>query len=458
MSMRFRLIGLVCFVLLVSLGLGSAIAYSTARRSVRHEMGAALGVGRQTVETAIVRLQQADDPRHDLDGLVASFEGNRHLRVHLNGEASITAAPTIERSVFGHVPGWFVGLIGVSPRAERIAVAIGTRNYGIISIETDPYNEIVEVWNEFTDSLITPAVFCGLTILLIYAFIGRILEPLDRLARALEDVGGGRYRTRISGRLPPELAGLCDSFNRMAAQLGQSDAENRLLNEQLLTLQEQERADLARDLHDEVTPFLFAINVDTATASRLITQHRPTEALDNILSIAEASRQAQQRVRRILGRLRPIAFEELELSEAIENIVGFWRRRRREVRFLVRIAAECEKLPELTGMTVCRIVQEALSNAVRHADPQVIAIAIDRSCGGRHNGGEIVVEIADDGRGIEELNRAGYGLIGISERVKIMGGRLTLSNREGGGFVVSAALPWPPTTDRRLSPVAEAEL
>jgi two-component system, NarL family, sensor histidine kinase UhpB len=458
MSMRFRLIGLVCVVLLVSLALGSAIAYSTARRSVRHEMGAALVVGRQTVETAIARLQQADNPGRDLDKLVASFAGNRHLRVHLNREASISAAPALERSVFGHVPGWFVGLIGVSPRAERIPVTIGIRDYGIISIETDPYNETVEVWNEFTNSLITPAVFCGLTIMLIYVFIGRILAPLDRLAGALEDVGDGRYRTRVSGRLPPELTSLCDSFNRMAARLQQSDAENRLLNEQLLSLQEEERADFARDLHDEVSPFLFAINVDAATASRLIAQHRPTESLDNIQSIAEASRQAQDRVRRILGRLRPIALEELELSEAIENIVGFWRRRRREIRFLVRISPECENLPDLAGMTVCRIVQEALSNAVRHADPQVIAIAIDGHCGSRHDGGAITVEITDDGRGMEEPNRVGYGLLGIGERVNAMGGRLTLSNPPGGGFVVSAVLSCPPTTDRQLSPVAEATL
>src|SRR6516165_3988402 len=80
MSLRFRLIGLVCLVLLISLALGAAIAYSNASRSVRTEMRAALLVGRQTIENTVERLQTARDPLRDLDDLVASFNGNRHHR------------------------------------------------------------------------------------------------------------------------------------------------------------------------------------------------------------------------------------------------------------------------------------------------------------------------------------------------------------------------------------------
>src|SRR5215472_16152301 len=224
MSLRFRLISLVCIVLLISLALGGAIAYSNASRSVRIEMRAALLVGRQTIENAFERLQSSRDPLRDLDDLVASFKGNRHLRVRLSGEAVAVAAPVVEKAAFGGVPGWFVRGIGVAPETAQIPVVLGGREYGIIVIETDPYNETREVWNEFTESLVTPAVFCGLTILLIYGFIGRILQPLNLLAEALEEIGGGRYRTRVRGRLPPELARLRDSFNRMAVRLAKADA------------------------------------------------------------------------------------------------------------------------------------------------------------------------------------------------------------------------------------------
>jgi two-component system sensor histidine kinase UhpB len=109
---------------------------------------------------------------------------------------------------------------------------------------------------------------------MIYVFIGRMLRPLDRLTRALEEVGDGRFRTRFGGRLPPELARLRDSFNRMAARLADADADNRRLNAQLLTSREEERSELARDLHDEVGPYLFAIGADAALAARRLREDR----------------------------------------------------------------------------------------------------------------------------------------------------------------------------------------
>src|SRR5438270_522131 len=95
MSLRFRLVGLVCLVLLISLALAGMTAYSNASRSVRIEMRAAFLVGRQTIESARDRLQNAREPSRDLDDLVASFQGNRHLRVRHAGETPAFAAPSI---------------------------------------------------------------------------------------------------------------------------------------------------------------------------------------------------------------------------------------------------------------------------------------------------------------------------------------------------------------------------
>jgi len=125
MSLRFRLIGLVCLVLLISLALGAAIAYSNASRSVRTEMRAALLVGRQTIENAVERLQSARDPLRDLDYLVASFNGNRHLRVRLSGEAAAAATPAPEKAALGGVPAWFVRVIGVAPQRVQVPAVVG---------------------------------------------------------------------------------------------------------------------------------------------------------------------------------------------------------------------------------------------------------------------------------------------------------------------------------------------
>jgi two-component system sensor histidine kinase UhpB len=457
MSLRFRLIALVWVVLPISLAFGGLAAWVNASRSVRVEILAARQGARQTIETAVERLQTAPDPARYRDELVASFSGNRHLNVWLVGATVGSSAPAVERSPRGGVPPWLVRLIGVEPMTDRVPVVVGDYAYGTIAIETDPSNEILEVWNEFAESLVTPVVFSGLLILLIYVFIGRALRPLGHLAAAMEDVGEGRYRTRIDGKLTPELARLRDSFNRMAARLAEADATNRRLNEQLLTLQDQERSELARDLHDEVSPFLFAINIDASAAARQLEEGRAAEAEGHIQSIADAVRHMQRQVRQMLGRLRPIGLAEFGLREALENLVAFWRRRRPDLRYQMEICADCEDLGELVGTTVCRVVQEALSNAVRHAEAALVTISIDRRHDALEDHDEIRVVIADDGRGIREPNRLGYGLIGVGERVSAVGGRLTFSNRSEKGFQVTATLPCASPQSPLTSPLAVAE-
>ncbi len=227
----------------------------------------------------------------------------------------------------------------------------------------------------------------------------------------------------------------------MVARLAEADADNRRLNEQLLTLQEQERGDLARDLHDEVSPFLFAVNTDAASASRLLAEGRNAEADEHIRSIADAVSHIQQQVRRMLGRLRPVGLDDLGLAAAIENLVAFWRRRRPQIRYRVQVSTECENLSDMIATTICRVVQEALANAVRHAEAETVAIAVELRRDTPDGRSEISVRITDDGRGMGEETRIGYGLTGLGERIAALGGRLTFSNRPGRGFAVLAVLP-----------------
>ncbi len=438
MSLRLRLIALVAVALLLSLVLGGAVILLNASESVRTELRSALVVGRQTVENAAREIDGSPAPHRDLEDLVASFRGNRHLRVLVTGAAvPAKAQPVGTRSA----PRWFVRLIGVAPDTDRVPLTIGGRPFGAVVITTDPRNEILEVWDELNGCLIVLGLFGCQTIPLIYLSIGRALRPLARLTAAMERVGQGDYRIHINERLTPELRRLRDSFNQMAARLAATDCTNRRLNEQLLTLQEEERSDIARDLHDEVGPFLFAINVDAANMSRLFRERRIAELPDHIQSIADAARHLQQQVRSMLGRLRPVGPAELCLTEAMCSLVEFWRRRYPEIDYQVCVSPHCENLGSHADTTVYRIVQECLSNAVRHGKPRHVVISIEHAHRRDDPGGEVIVEVEDDGKGMHETPGMGYGLIGMEERVRIMGGRLTFANRPGGGFAVRAALP-----------------
>ncbi|HWB47550.1 MAG TPA: sensor histidine kinase [Stellaceae bacterium] len=439
MSLRWRLIGLVAIALVLSLALAAAMACFNASRSVGIEMRAALLVGVHTVENAVLRLQTSQDPQRDLDNLVALFRGNRHLRVSLTGQAGVVAAPDTEQSPFGNVPRWFVRMVGVPSETVRVPVAVPGRPDAAVLLETDPRNETRDTWNDFNNTLIVLTLFSSSTILLIYLFIGRGLRPLYRLAAALEQVGRGNYATRIGGRLTPELSRLHDSFNRMAGRLAEADADNRRLNEQLLTVQEQERGDIARDLHDEVGPYLFAINIDTAAASRLIEERRAKQAAAHLRLIAEAVGHMQHEIRAIVRRLHPVGLAEFGLRDAVGDLIRFWDRRHPGVAFQLTIAPECTGLGEATETTLYRIVQECLSNAVRHGPPTRIDIDIRRTA--TEGGARIAVDITDDGPGMPDEPAPGFGLRGMAERVRALGGTLTLRNRPAGGLAVSATLP-----------------
>lgn len=438
MSLRLRLIGLVTIALVISLLLGGAIACYNASGSVGIEMRSALLVGRRAVENAVGGIQASPEPQRDLERLIALFGGNRHIRVSVAGDPAVASLPAVETSPFGDAPGWFVRLIGVPSMTERVPITRDAQPYATVVLEADPHNETLDVWNDFNNTVIVLLSFSGLTILLIYLFIGRALRPLYRLGAALEQIGRGNYATRIGGRLPPELSELHEKFNRMAGRLAGADADNRRLNEQLLTVQEQERGDIARDLHDEVGPYLFAIKIDAATVSRLLREGRTAEAPEHLQLITEAVEHMQRELHSAVHRLQPVGLAEFGLSDAINNMIQFWRRRHPDVDFRVTVAAGCEGFGELIDATIYRVVQECLSNALRHGRPTSVGVRIERTAARD----QIVLEIADNGSGMSDAPNPGFGLRGMAERVRAMGGRLALGNGPAGGLTVTATLPY----------------
>jgi two-component system sensor histidine kinase UhpB len=431
MSLRVRLIAYVAAVLLASLALGAGLTWWTARISVVTEMDAALAVAERTVESALATLSQANDPGRELDRLIAAFDGDRHVRATLidmegGGRSSTMAGVPGEGA-----PAWFVNGIGVGPVTRRIAVPSANR---AILLETDPRNEVHEIWNSSRGAMLVMAVFCALTGVLIYVSLGRALRSLADLSGALGRVGAGRYDDRLSEDGPAELASLARAFNRMAGELGAVHAQNRQLHEQLLTLQEAERAELARDLHDEVGPFLFAVGIDAAGIERAAKQGKGQDIPVLVQSIREAIAHMQRHVRAIMGRLRPVGLEDFGLAQAIENLIDFWRRRHPEIAFAV-VLDIADGYGDVLDATIYRVVQEALSNALRHGHPTRIEVTIKSEPGG------LIVSVADDGEGAGDVLSPGFGLTGMRERVAATGGMLELAARPEGGMLVTARIP-----------------
>ena len=430
MSLRTRLVLWLGCVLAVTLGLGCALAGWHAVASVRAEMQSALETGQQAVANSIEEITGSPAAPSELRHLVATFDGNRHVRASYIDSQGLVIARSIIQPPARSIPEWFRHAIG-----PTLAPVVLPAPSGVVTLVADSTNEVGEVWDQANDAVRTLAVFFALTVLLLYWTVGRALSPLARLSTAFGQIGAGDYTTRLDRTGPPELARLAIGFNRMAEQLGRAETQNRRLGEQLLTLQEEERADLARDLHDEIGPFLFAAGIDVASIPALLSDDRPSEAIERANAAWDSIAHVQGHIRSMLGRLRPLTFGVVSLPDAIINIVTFWRDRHPGVTFTLDIAAEDDAPDEAVRATACRVVQESVFNAVRHGDPARIAIRVSRE------GGNLIVCVEDDGTGPGEAGVSpGFGLIGMRERVQAQAGTLVIA-AGNPGLTVTARLP-----------------
>ncbi len=144
----------------------------------------------------------------------------------------------------------------------------------------------------------------------------------------------------------------------------------------------------------------------------------------------------QARVRDILGRLRPTRVVELGLEPAIQDLVGFWRGRQPEIVFALAIKVDEERLPLEVREAAYRVVQEGLSNAVRHGRPSQIRVSL-----ADQGEGELLVQVRDNGSAEPAGARQapGFGITGMRERVALAGGALDIER--GEGWSVVARLP-----------------
>jgi signal transduction histidine kinase len=198
----------------------------------------------------------------------------------------------------------------------------------------------------------------------------------------------------------------------------------------------EERARIARELHDVVAHAISVI-VLQARGGRRMLDADPAETLAALDTIERAGEQALGEMRRLLGMLREVdhqpAFDPQPGLARLADLAAELARTGLPVE--VAIEGEPVELPPGIDVSAYRIVQEALTNALKHAGPASALVTL------RYSRDELEIEVADDGAGTGSGGGSGHGLEGIRERVGVYGGQLDAGRRLDGGFVVHARLP-----------------
>lgn len=228
--------------------------------------------------------------------------------------------------------------------------------------------------------------------------------------------------------------------NRFALELKKSHEELRLLVNRHQISIEEERMNIARDLHDELGQVLTALKIDIAMLrKRLITGKNLSEQMinDEFASISKTVDKIATSAKQISSGLRPEALDDLGIFEAIQwQVLEFEKRN--------KIACQLhlpKELPELTkelSIALFRIVQEGLTNVARHAFADLVQIYLD------FRDHVLFLEILDNGKGIEEekiRSSKSLGIIGLRERVQLLQGQFFIGKAKGGGTKVSIMIP-----------------
>jgi signal transduction histidine kinase len=269
------------------------------------------------------------------------------------------------------------------------------------------------------------------------------------LGSAAVQLTPGRFQTPtvVSNALVIGAAWLLGHFvgvrRAYTARLERTAELERTRAEQARRAVAEERLRLARELHDVVAHSISVIAVQSGVGAH-VAQTQPEEAAKALAAIEATSRAALIELRRLLGVLRQEGEPQGDLAPApgladLDGLLAEMAKAGLGVR--LRVEGTPSPLPAGVDLSAYRIVQEALTNVVKHAGPARAQVTI------RYRDQEVMVEVTDDGRGVtaptgDGRARVGHGLIGMRERVQVFGGDLEVGPGPVGGFRVAARLPF----------------
>lgn len=319
-------------------------------------------------------------------------------------------------------------------------------------IRPDPSSEVSEIVTDALQTFATLLLFAVGTLALTWFAANRALSPVRDLELGLQRIGqdarlDGELRPPEDGappRLPSfrlrEFERIARAIDRLADELRDARVAQHQLAQRLIAVQESERADLARELHDETGQSLTAIAVSATFVDRHAGRADPDALRECARDIASQVQVISAQVRGMLGRLRPHGLEGVGTLAALHELINGWRQRADGVRLDLHLPGELPPLQAAQALALYRGLQEALTNVWRHSAARHVQVQL------AVEGGSVVLRVSDDGGGRAEAvrRRLGAGLLGMAERAAAVGGLARVLDA-AGGLCVELRLPLVPT-------------
>ena len=422
-----------------------ATQFQSARASVRAEIDAANRVASQLLHPlAMVYAQEGGSARllQFLDRLGRVRDNDVTLQ-SASGEVLYRSPPPVYKAG-REAPGWFARLLAPTP-AEQIFPLPGG---GRVIVAASSSRAVLDAWDDVIRLLAVATIMLVMVNGLAFWLVGRALEPFPIIAEGLQRLQQGDLKFRLPPLLGFEAQAIGAALNRMAQAVQDKVAAERKVHEAETRLQErremahvveqrieEERRLIAHELHDEFGQSVTAIR---SLALSITTQAGTRDPAVNEVAqlISSEAARLYDAMHGLIPRLTPLSLDTLGLAETLEHLVRDWQRRYPAIALSVQHELAAELGPSVT-LTIYRVVQEGLINALRHAQPSCVNIGV------QSDAQRIVVTVQDDGRGLpEDWSRPGhFGLRGLSERVAQLGGVFNIGNCESQGALLAVEIP-----------------
>ena len=441
-SLRGRLIAVVIAIDIFAAALTGSVIVLTARSATKLEIEASTRLA-EVLVTDTIRIMQDVPSDIVLKTIDLNFRNVRHVRIAVldargtpvHATTSLDAQRDRAERAAG-APAWFARAIAPVPSMKVFPLLVHNRREGDVTVAAEPADEIGEAW-QYAGAILATGLCLNLVVFIaLFVLFGRALRPLTALVGGLADLERRNYAVRLARPSLPELAIIADHFNRAAGTLSLAYDANRTLNRKLLTAQDDERRRTALELHDEVGPCLFALDVEASsivTAADKLEDHRAIRRRAE--AVVALTKTVQSLNRRLLDRMRPMSLGRVPLEDCLLRLVVDFDGAN-QVAIDPAIGPIAESYGSLVDLTIYRCVQEGLFNAVRHAKAKRIELGVREDSIAKR----IDIRIGDDGHGLAAPTKPGLGLAGMHERIEALEGRFELAS-SSAGTTLTISLP-----------------
>lgn len=433
MSLRTLINLRILFSVVLILLLGGVTAVWQARQSVEKEVQSSINLALQMIEFGFAQVPLSSRYGSDWLPQMGALQQTRHLQISISEEGDKPVKFITERVVDSTVsepPHWFVNAVSARHFSEKYDVSMADGTIKTILIIADPMDEISEAWSE------SQAFFWSIVAMLLVIFLAvnlvfnSVLQSVKTILSGLQQVEYGHYGLSLPLFKIKEFDAIAQEVNEMSSALKTAQESNQALARHTMHIQESERQTMSRELHDEMGQSLTAIKAMAVTSKN--ENANVTSIADSIITVCN---HLSVVVRSMMRTLHPLSLAELGLRATLADLVSEWQRRTPELHIDLDYDDELEALDNEVTIHVYRIVQECLTNVVRHAQATQVSVLLEK------RGNVVWMTVSDNGIG-GQANRQGFGVLGMRERAESLGGKFLFESVENQGVNVVVQLPY----------------